>query len=198
MEQEEKNTILLTQDENGNISEKKITLEELGQVFFSDGNREWDQIQRSLPKPVWKKLYDRKGNLAYEGYTLSHKAFGAGRAFSPDGSVSMEGFFGIKGLLFGRRYYDNGIIQFEGIFHLNQAWGPNYPEYGVWYDRNGKMLYHGKFAVSRSSLGWPSVEKPEGFGPIPDHGVLKEIIFMWDDARKLMKNGGDHDETDES
>lgn len=196
MNQEEKNAILLTQDENGKISQTEITQEDLGKIFFQEGNREWDQVHMVLPEPVWGKIYDDDGALVYEGYTLNHKAFGLGRAFYRDGSISMEGFFGIKGFISGRIYYSNGIIQFDGLFRLNQAYGPNYPEYGIWYDHNGKLLYRGKFGVSRSSLGWPRVYEPEGFGIIPTNARLKGKTFMWEDARRLMKEGDKQNETD--
>ncbi len=196
MDQEEKNAILFTQDKDGKISQRVITEEELGKIFFHEGNREWDQVHMILPDPVWEKLYDDEGILVYEGYTLDHKAFGLGRAYYRDGSLSMEGFFGIKGFQSGKVFYSNGVIQFDGLFRLNQAYGPNYPEYGIWYDEDGKLLYRGKFGVSRSSLGWPRVYKPEGFGTIPCNARLKGKVFMWEDARKLMKKGVKRNETD--
>ncbi len=187
MEEEKKDFILLNQDNGGQIDRKEITQEELGQIFFHEGNREWDQVHRALPDPVWEKLYDDDGIPVYEGWTLDHKAFGAGRAYFEDGTVSMEGVFGLKGFLSGRIFYANGLIQFEGIFRLNQAYGPNYPEYGAWYDRSGKMIYRGKFSVTRSSLGWPSVYEPKGFGTIPGNERLQKKTFMWEDARRLIR-----------
>lgn len=187
MGQEEKIAVLLTKDRNGKSTEREITQEELGQLFFNEGNHEWDQVHTVLPEPVWEKLYDDEGFLVYEGYTLDHKAFGAGRTYYRDGSLNMEGVFGIKGLLCGRDYYSDGRIRFEGQFRINQAYGPNFPEYGIWYGRNGEMVYRGKFIVLRSSLGWPRVYKPDGFGSVP-HCVLKyEHLFMWETARKIMK-----------
>ena len=186
MKQEEKHAVLLTQDRNGQISKAEISREELGRIFFQEGNREWDQVHLALPDPVWEKLCDDDGIPVYEGYTLEHKAFGAGRAFFSDGTVSMEGIFGIKGLICGKTFYPNGAVQFEGLFRLNQAYGPNYPEYGAWYGSDGGMLYRGKFSVCRSSLGWPRVEVPEGFGPVPGSAQLKGRVFMWEDARRLM------------
>ena len=91
MNQEDKNAILLTQDKDGKISQREITEEELGRIFFHEGNREWEQVHMALPDPVWEKLYDNEGVLVYEGFTIAHKAFGAGRAYFNDGSVSMEG-----------------------------------------------------------------------------------------------------------
>ena len=196
--QEEKTATatLFTQDKDGKILQREITEEELGKIFFHEGNREWDQVHMLLPDPLWDKLYDDEGLLVYEGFTLAHKPFGAGRAYFRDGSVSMEGIFGLKGFISGKVFYSNGMIRFDGLFHLNQAYGPNYPEYGTWYGQDGKMLYRGRFGVSRSSLGFPRVYKPEGFGAIPGNARIKEIIFMWEDARRLMKEGGKQDETD--
>ena len=196
MNQEEKDVVLFTRDKDGRVSQRMITREELGKLFFQEGNREWDQVHSVLPNPVWEKLYDDGGSLVYEGYTLDHKAFGAGRAFSGDGTVSMEGIFGIKGFLCGRVFYPNGMIRFEGMFRLNQAYGPNFPEYGAWYDTDGRMLYRGKFSVSRSSLGWPCVYKPEGFGTIPHNTGLDGKIFMWVDAKKLISGRSEQHGTD--
>ena len=56
----------LTQDGNGQISKREITQEELGRIFFQEGNREWDQVHIVLPDPVWEKLYDNDGVLVYK------------------------------------------------------------------------------------------------------------------------------------
>ena len=187
MDQEEKNTILLMQGKDGSVVKTKITQSQRDRIFFNEGGVKRDQVHMFLPEPVWEKLFNEEGCLLYEGFTLNHKAFGAGRAFFKDGTVCLEGVFGIKGLLCGRAYYPNGIIRFEGLFRLNRAYGPNFPEYGVWYDMNGKRLYSGKFRASRSSLGWPTIKEPEGFGFVPDSLYLGKKKFMWDDARRLMK-----------
>ena len=186
MEREEKVGILLTPTQDGGIAKREITQEELDRIFFKDGNRNWDNIYQVLPEPVWEKIFDEEGCLGYEGYTLDHKAFGAGRTFRRDGTLRTEGVYGLKGLLCGREYYPNGRIRFEGSLRLNQAYGPNFPEFGSWYDEDGKLLFRGKFRFSRSSLGWPTAEEPEGFRW--DHGSLpKGHVFLWEDARKYMK-----------
>lgn len=185
MDNEERNCILFTHDRDGKVAEKKITEEELGRIFFNDGDCQWDQVHMVLPDPVWEKLYE-DGSLVYEGFTVDHKAFGAGRSFYRNGAVYMEGVFGIKGLLTGKIFYPNGFVRFDGCFRINHAYGMNYPDYGSWYGEDGKLLYHGKFSVSRSSLGWPSVRVPEGFGEVPACR-LKTHLFMWPDARKYMK-----------
>ena len=185
MENNDKVAVQLTENGDGTITRKEITQEELGNIFFDEGNHEWDQVHLALPDPVWERIYDG-GNLKYEGYTLNHKPFGAGRTYV-GGKVRLEGIFGIKGLLFGKAYYLSGPVRFEGVFRLNQAYGPNFPEYGTWYDEGGERLYRGKFEVSRSSLGWPRVYKPEGFGSVPDTTPGKGLTFTWADARELMK-----------
>ncbi len=188
MEQEEKNVILLQQDSDGKITRRKITEEEMGRIFFDDGDLRRDNVHLVLPEPVWEKIY-MDGTLVYEGFTVDHKAFGAGRYFAPNGNLYMEGVFGIKGFLSGKVFYPNGSVRFDGCFRLNHAYGPNFPEYGSWYGEDGKLKYHGKFYVYRSSLGWPRVYAPEGFGSVPS-ARLKGHLFMWDDARSRIK---DHD-----
>ena len=181
----DKIAVYLTENEDGTITKREITQDELGILYFNEGDHEWDQVHLALPDPVWERIYDG-GRLKYEGYTLNHKPFGAGRTYS-GGTVALEGIFGIKGLLFGRVYYPNGKIRFEGMFRLNQAYGYNFPEYGTWYSQEGKRLYRGEFGVSRTSLGWPRVYKPEGFGSVPVTTPGKGITFLWDDAWELMK-----------
>ncbi len=157
------------------------------EVGVSRDENQWDQIQLFLPDPVWEKLYDEEACLVYEGYTLDHKAYGAGRVFFGNGTVSMEGLFRIKGFLCGKVFSGNGTVMFEGMFRLNLGYGPNNLEYGARYDSEGKLLYHGKFGVSRSGLGWPKVNEPIEFGTIPQSTRLKGKVFMREDARRLMK-----------
>ena len=183
--------ILLTQEKDGTIYQRNISNDEIDQIFFQDHTQNWNQIQMLLPSPAWEKIYDDDGHLIYEGYTLNHKAFGVGRAYNEDGILRLEGIFGIKGLLSGRAYYPNGVIRFEGILKANQGYGPNFPEYGAWYDETGKELYRGEFGVSRSSLGWPRIYKPEGFGSVPDASPGKGLTFSFDEAKQLLKRSAE-------
>ena len=185
MDQEGKNYRLLTQNGNGEISARDITQEELDRIFFNGGNRKWDNIHLVLPEPVWEKIYE-DGYLLYEGFTVDHKAFGAGKAYYSNGTPRAEGIFSFKGLLCGREYYPNGKIRFEGSFRLNQAYGPNYPEFGSWYDEEGNLKFRGKFSVGRSSLGWPMINEPKDFF-WEKHSQVKNHTFIWEDARKYMK-----------
>lgn len=189
MDREEKDCMLYTRGADREFTGKAITQEELGKIFFSEGNREWDHAHLVLPDPVWERILE-DGCLLYEGFTLDHKPFGSGRVFYRNGMPRLEGVFGLKGLLCGRAYYPNGVIRFEGLFRLNQAYGPNYPEYGIWYGKDGKMLFRGKIRISRSSLGWPRVYEPEGFGSVPDT-TIKGHTFLWEDARKYIKHKGE-------
>ena len=84
--------------------------------------------------------------------------------------------FDVKGLVYGREYYPNGKIRFEGAYKINHGYGPNYPEYGRCYNEDGNMYYEGKLSVKRSGLGWPSVKMPKEFGSIPQsHPDLRYI-----------------------
>ena len=183
MGQEEKKIIILATGENGDIIQREATREELDRIFFGEGKRQWDNIHTVLPEPVWEKIYE-DGYLLYEGYTIDHKAFGAGKAFYSDGTPRAEGIFSFKGLLCGREYYPNGKIRFEGSYRLNQAYGPNFPDFGSWYDKDGKLIYRGVIRVSRSSLGYPYAPEPKGF-TWERHSPVKDHTFIWDDAKSI-------------
>ena len=137
--------------------------------------------------PMWEKLYLDDGTMIYEGFTINHKAYGPGTCFFPDGKPRQEGIWGIKGLLSGREYYPNGQLRFEGVYRLNQAYSPNEPLFGSFYDKDGSLKYKGKFSVCHSSLGYPRVIQPEEFGSVQGPGVTTKYLFLWDDARKFLK-----------
>ncbi len=111
----------------------------------------------------WKRLYDEKGILVYEGFTKNNKPCGAGASYFTNGTVYQEGLFGVKGFLCGREYYPDGTLRFEGIYTLNTGYGPNYPRYGFFQTRDGSYSYEGKFRVSRGGVGYPRVEEPEKY-----------------------------------
>ena len=127
-------------------------------------------------------IRDEAGVLLYEGATRNGKPFGAGTAYYCDGTIYQEGIFGIKGLICGREYYTNGQVRFEGIYRLNRGYGPNWPEYGTFYDQDGIEQFHGEFEVRTGGVGYPMVSVPEGFGPVvqKDHPELKHA--MWQDV----------------
>ncbi len=136
-------------------------------------------------KPVWQRFFTEDGILIYEGYAVNGKAYGLGTSYYRNGMPLHEGFFGIKGLLMGKEYYHNGQVRFEGVFTLNGAYGPNAPEYGTWYNEQGKELFHGKFWVDRGGVGYPKVKIPEGYGT-PSYGSnLENHLFMWEDEKSL-------------
>ena len=188
MENNEKIAKLLMDTGDGKIVTTEITQDQLGELFFGEGNRKWDNIQIVLPDPVWTRFYE-DGVLIYEGFAIDQKAFGPGKVFWKDGKPKAEGIFGLKGLLYGKEYYPNGMIRFEGSFKLNQAYGPNYPEYGSWFDEQGKLKYHGRFIICRSSIGYPLTSNPKGFTWNKDANP-KDHVFIWEDARRYMKQAG--------
>ena len=149
----------------------------------------WNEVYR-LAGPdscAWEKLCDENGTLVYEGFTVDHKAFGPGRSFYPDGTPRMEGIWGIKGLLNGREFYPNGRIRFEGVYQLNQAYGPNEPVFGSFYTQDGKLQFCGQFKIHHGGVGYPMVKIPEGFGSVWGPKLPLKHLFMWDDARKLIR-----------
>ena len=123
-----------------------------------------------------EKLYTPDGNLTYEGSILNGKYEGPGTSYYPDGTPLHEGIFGMKGLLMGREYYPNGQVRFEGVYKVTRGYGPNAPEYGTWYGENGEELYHGKFTIHYSGVGYPSITEPAGYGSVyfDDRKIVKK------------------------
>ena len=147
-----------------------------------------DELQKPpywmIPSPMeetsWKQLYDRDGNLVYEGFASEDNVpTGAGTAFFSNGNRYQEGIWGEKGLLTGREYYPTGQLKFEGVYMLNPRYGPNYPVYGRFFSEKGILVFDGRFKTWRSGVGWPSVMEPEVHGNVlqkgaPDVSGLRE------------------------
>lgn len=184
MENNEKIAKLLLHTGEGKLAETEITQDQLGELLFGERDNWWSNIRMILPEPEWTRFYE-DGILAYEGYSIDQKAFGAGRTYYRNGSVRTEGIYGLKGMLSGKEYYPNGMVRFEGCYRLNRAYGPNFPEYGSWFDERGELKYHGKFVFGRSTIGFPLVIEPKGFTWIKDP-VPKDHVFMWEDAYRHM------------
>ena len=142
----------------------------------------------------YKRLYSQKGVLLYEGMTYNGKACGAGMSFWPDGTIYQEGLFGVKGLLWGSEYYPSGDLRFKGAFHLNGAYGPNFPELGEFYDDSGQLLRKGKPRIWTSGLGYPFIVDPEGFGGaakgkygrVAQEGAPRFDWIMWEDKDGML------------
>ena len=115
----------------------------------------------------WEILRDEDGAVQYEGFTDGHRPWGAGTTYYPTGIIYQEGVFGAKGLLCGREYYPNGQLRFEGLYRYNRNYGPNIPVYGRFYDEDGVKQIEGKFKIQCGGVGYPTVIKPENFGPVP-------------------------------
>ena len=111
-----------------------------------------------------KKIYGEDGKLLYEGYTLHNSPYGFGKAYFANGELYREGIFDIKGIVQGKEYYPSGQLRFEGRWCLTRGYGPNAPCDGNAYDKNGELIYSGKFEIKRGGVGWPMIQKPKGFG----------------------------------
>ena len=108
-----------------------------------------------------------KGTLLYEGFTIDDKPHGAGCAFFANGKKYKEGVFDCKGLVYGREYYSNGEVRFEGAYEICHGYGPNYPIYGSFYSKDGEEAFKGKFSLKFGGVGYPMVTSPEEYGPVP-------------------------------
>ena len=122
------------------------------------------------------KIYSKEGNLLYEGELSNNKPLGRGQIFWPNGTIYMEGEFGIKGLVQGIVYNKDGIKRFEGCFGVNRGYGPNYPIRGTLYDEKGEEIYKGEVTCKKSGLGLV----PKGF-ETHEYKIPIEP-YMWDDT----------------
>ena len=123
----------------------------------------------------WEILRGEDGVVQYKGFVEGRRPWGAGTAYYPTGIIYQEGVFGAKGLLCGREYYPNGQMRFEGLYRYNNAYGPNFPVYGIFYDESGGKQFEGRFRVIRGGVGYPTVIEPANFGhvPLPDAPRIK-------------------------
>ena len=131
----------------------------------------------------WGVLQDEEGNKLYEGFLQNGKPSGAGTVYFPDGGIYQTGVFGIKGLLAGREYYPDGVLRFEGVYRLNDAYGPNYPQTGRFFSRDGELLLEGKADVVRRGLGYPFIQKPAEYGSAEQKGKPDIHWLMWGDVQ---------------
>lgn len=129
------------------------------------------------------RLYDKDGNLVYEGDTKNGKACGDGISYFPNGAKFQEGRFYIKGLISGKEFYPNGQLRFEGTYKINDGYGPNYPISGDFFLPDGTKVYSGEFKVRRSGLGWPTVIEPSAFGNVVQEGHPDSYWLMWNDLK---------------
>ncbi len=151
-------------------------------------------------KNEWKRLYNQKGILVYEGFTKNNKPCGAGTSYYSNGAMFQEGIFGVKGFLCGREYYQCGKLRFEGILELNSAYGPNYPRYGFFQTEDGSTTYEGEFKLSFGGVGYPKVIEPKEFGTIRSRSDVDIPVLMWEDENPekysdLSETHNDENET---
>ena len=132
----------------------------------------------------WSKIYTKNGKLMYEGFTKDGKPFGAGTSYYSNEKKCQEGLFDVKGLVYGREYYRNGKLRFEGSYKINHGYGPNYPVFGSCYDEEGNEIFYGKLKISKSGLGWPTIVKPEFFGSVVPKGHPDFCKLKWESTRK--------------
>lgn len=141
--------------------------------------KEYDKIPTDAK---WGTLKNSSGGKLYEGFLRKGKPCGAGTVYYSNGLVYMTGVFGIKGLLCGREYFPDGTLRYEGVYRLNDGYGPNYPISGVFFNSKGEKIFEGRPVFKRSGLGWPIVLEPENFGPVNQPDRPKFPWLMWNDV----------------
>ena len=130
----------------------------------------------------WKKIYSKDHKLMYMGFTIDGKPFGTGISYYENGNKCQEGVFDRKGLVYGKEYYQHGILRFEGVYTRNNGYGPNYPTYGTCYDEDGNEIYYGELKIRKmGSMGFPKVVRPEEYGSIIPKGMPCFEDLKWDE-----------------
>lgn len=93
-----------------------------------------------------------------------HARFGLG--YHQNGRLIRIGFFQRGGLRRGIEFYPSGKLMFIGRYndrdHSREYYGPPYPERGLFFTKDGNLLYHGKVKVGfKGNAGWPYVAAPK-------------------------------------
>ena len=109
---------------------------------------------------IHKKLYTESGEPVYEGYTTLDKPYGLGVAYYSNGNKYREGVFGREGLLEGKEFYSDGRVKFEGTMIANNGYGHNFPKMGNLYNKDGNLIFSGKFECKKGGVGWPMIKYP--------------------------------------
>lgn len=140
-------------------------------------------------KPIKKhdKIYDRKGNLVYDGEILDSYQHGSGKLYYPGGTVEYEGQFQYNYALGkGTHYYENGNVRWEGIFDKITEYNLDYSKLykrimetsyafidqfsrivsGKAFRENGTLEYEGQFEFGQ----------PHGRGKLYDENG--DLIFV--------------------
>ena len=134
-------------------------------------------------------LLNDDGGLLYEGFLYKGKPCLLGKLFYPDGGIYQEGIFFYKGLIFGKEYYPDGKLRFEGVYEMNYACGPNYPISGRWLSNSGDEEYQGTLKITKSSIGYPRVIEPSGYGAIVQKEKPVYTPMAWEDVIEIGKKG---------
>ena len=118
---------------------------------------------------IYGKFYSDEGDLAYEGYTIFDSPKGLGVSYFPNVNKCQEGVFNFKGLVEGKEFYSNGQLKFEGTMVANGGYGPNYPRFGNYYSKEGKLIFSGTFHFKRGGVGYPLKK-----GSVPEYTVIEK------------------------
>ena len=135
-------------------------------------------------REVWKKILSKDGKLMYEGFTYRGKPHGAGTSYYETGSKCQEGVFNEKGLVYGREYYHNGNVRFEGAYKSTKPMAEgefdvNYPSFGSCCDEDGNEFFYGELTLYLGMLDKPFIKTPECYGPVVPVGAPDFKAHKW-------------------
>ena len=85
----------------------------------------------------------------WEGDVMNNQPFGWGVLYDKEGEMAYEGFrIGNANVCYGTQYYaDIGVIAYKGEWVEGKRWGK-----GIQYDREGKVVYDGDWLDDSNSL----------------------------------------------
>ena len=135
-------------------------------------------------KEKWKKIYSKDNKLMYVGFTVDGRPCGSGTSYFENGNKCQEGLFDYRGLVYGREYYMNGNLRFEGTYKCcktdpKEEFNVNYPAYGTCYDEDGNEYYSGKLVLWNSCMRRPLIKTPECFGSVVQNGMPMFDLHKW-------------------
>ncbi|ALT68269.1 hypothetical protein [Methanobrevibacter millerae] len=131
-------------------------------------------------KIMHKKIFTKDDNLLYEGYTINNKPFGFGILYYSNGNKYWEGIFDYKGIIQGKEYYSNGKLRFEGIWKVTSGYCKDTPERGNLFNKEGELIFSGKFELKRGGVGYLMVKHPKIYYELEEDSPKIEFVWAYD------------------
>ncbi len=110
------------------LSDTKIIIEKV--KFYKDGNISCVTKYKNNKKNGFEKSYDKFGNLIFEMKWKNGKLNGKSVFYYKSGKIFARGYFKDGILQYGKSYYENGTVMYEGNY-LEEIYG---------YDTHGNIV----------------------------------------------------------